>query len=277
MLIDFHTHIFPEKIAQRSIDALVAGIKREQGEDYGGGAPLTCRPATLEGLLASMERSGVDRSICLPIATKPSQTESINRFAETVRSEKVLSFGTLHPADPEWERVLESLAARGFRGIKLHLQFQQYDIDSPEVIRILKKCESLGLLVIFHAGADIGLPPPVYTTPEKISHVLTEMEGSHLIAAHFGGWAEWDDVEQYLVGTPIHFDTAFIRQFIDPAQCLRMIRTHGADKVVFGSDSPWEDPADTLAFLQSLGLTEQELALITHQNAQRLLGETVSA
>ena len=103
------------------------------------------------------------------------------------------------------------------------------------------------------------------------------MEGSHLIAAHFGGWAEWDDVEQYLVGTPIHFDTAFIRQFIDPAQCLRMIRAHGADKVVFGSDSPWEDPADTLAFLQSLGLTEQELALITHQNAQRLLGETVSA
>lgn len=273
MLIDFHTHIFPEKIAQRSIDALVAGIHRIQGEDYGAGQPLTCRPATLEGLLDNMAKSGVDRSICLPIATKPSQTDSINRFAETVRSEKALSLGTLHPADPNAEYVLDDLTERGFKGIKLHLQFQLYDIDSPEVIRILKKAEALGMLTVFHAGADIGLPPPVYTSPEKISHVLTEVSGRLLVAAHLGGWDMWDDVERYLVGTPVTLDTAFIRQFIPPEQCLRIIREHGADKVVFGSDSPWEDPADTLAFLESLGLTEAEMAQITHENALRLLGE----
>lgn len=274
MLIDFHTHIFPEKIAARSIEALVAGIKREQGEDYGGGQPLTFRPATLEGLLQSMPAAGVTRSICLPIATKPSQTESINRFAEGIRSEQALSFGTVHPADPNAEAVLEDLAARGFKGIKLHLQFQLYDIDGPEVIRILKCAEKLGLLVIFHAGADIGLPPPVYTSPEKISHVLSEVRGDHLIAAHLGGWAMWDDVERYLVGTPVSLDTAFIRQFISPEQCKRIIRTHGADKILFGSDSPWENPADTLDFLCSLDLTEDEMDLITHKNALRLLGES---
>lgn len=271
MLIDFHTHIFPEKIAARSIDALVAGIRRIQGEDYRKGEPLTFRPATLDGLLDSMPRSGVDLSICLPIATKPSQTESINRYAESVRSERALSFGTLHPADPEADHILEDLKARGFKGIKLHLQFQQYDIDSPEVIRILQKAESLGLLVIFHAGADIGLPPPVYTSPQKIRHALDFVSGKNLIAAHLGGWAEWDDVEQYLVGTPIYFDTAYISQFLPPEQCLRIIRSHGADKIVFGSDSPWEDPADTLRYLQSLGLNDDELAKITHGNARRLL------
>ena len=96
-------------------------------------------------------------------------------------------------------------------------------------------------------------------------------DGSNLVAAHLGGWAQWDDVERYLVGTNINLDTAYIRLFIPPEQCLRIIRNHGADKILFGSDSPWEDPADTLKFLQSLNLTEQELALITHQNAQRLL------
>lgn len=272
MIIDFHTHIFPEKIAARSIAALEAGIRREQGEDYRQGESLTFRPATLEGLLDTMPRSQVDMSICLPIATKPSQTAHINDYAETVRSAQALSFGTLHPADPDWEHVLEDLKARGFKGIKLHLQFQQYDIDSPEVIRILQKAEQLSLLVIFHAGADIGLPPPVYTTPEKIRHALEYVSGENLIAAHLGGWMEWDDVEQYLVGTPVFLDTAYISQFIPPEQCLRIIRNHGAEKILFGSDSPWEDPADTLRFLQSLDLTEAEMALITHKNAQQLLG-----
>ena len=273
MLIDFHTHIFPEKIAARSIDALIAGIRREQGESYqnSDGSPLSFRPATLAGLLDSMQPAQVDRSICLPIATKPSQTESINRFAESVRSERALSLGTLHPADPEAEAVLTDLAARGFAGIKLHLQFQQYDIDSPEVIRILQKAEQLHLIVVFHAGADIGLPPPVYTSPQKIRHALDYVDGSNLVAAHLGGWAQWDDVERELVGTNINLDTAYIRLFIPPEQCLRIIRNHGADKILFGSDSPWENPADTLKFLQSLGLTETELAQITHENALRLL------
>ena len=277
MLIDFHTHIFPDKIAARSVEILLAGIRHEQGDAYCDSNTLIYRPATLDGLLGSMTQSGVDRSICLPIATKPAQTESINRYAESIRSEKVLSFGTLHPADPDRERVLDSLAERGFRGIKLHPQFQETYIDSPEVIRIIQKCEELGLRVMFHAGSDIGLPPPFYATPERIAHVLTETSGSHLIAAHLGGWDMWDDVERYLVGTPIMLDTAFIWKFISKEQCRRIISTHGAEKILFGSDSPWEDPAETLAFLQSLDLTADELAKITHQNALRILGDTESA
>ncbi|MBP0970818.1 MAG: amidohydrolase [Oscillospiraceae bacterium] len=277
MLIDFHTHIFPEHIAERSVAALLAGIRREQGDAYCESNTLIYRPATLDGLLDLMQKSGVDRSICLPIATKPSQTETINRYAEQVRSAQALSFGTVHPADPDWEHVLCSLAERGFRGIKLHPQFQQSYIDSPESIRIIRKCEQLGLLVMFHAGSDIGLPPPLYATPERIAHVLTETSGSHLIAAHLGGWDMWDDVERYLVGTPILMDTAFIWKFLAPAQCLRIIRDHGADKILFGSDSPWEDPADTLRYLRSLGLTAEELDLITYQNALRILGENASA
>jgi len=273
VLIDFHTHIFPDQIAARSVEALTAGIYREQGDDYGGGEPLNFRPATLRGLLDSMPPAAVTQSICLPIATKVSQTGSINNFAEGIRSKTVLSFGTVHPDDPEAPAVLDDLAARGFRGIKLHLQFQRCMIDSPPCIAILRRAEELGLYAVFHAGEDIGLPPPVYATPRKIRHLLDYMQGDHLIAAHLGGWNMWDEVEAELVGTPILFDTAFIRQFIPPEQCVRIIRGHGAEQILFGSDSPWENPADTLAFLQSLPLTDEELMQITYRNAQRILGE----
>ena len=271
MLIDFHTHIFPDAIAPRTIQALVGGIAKEQGEAYLEGKTLHFTDATLQGLLTSMEEQGVNRSICLPIVTKPSQTESINRFARGIRNEKTLSFGSLHPMQEDWEQVLESLAERGFRGIKLHPQFQFCDIDAPESLRIIRKAEQLGLLVMFHAGVDIGLPPPVYATPEKIRHVLEYTEGSHLIAAHLGGWQMWDDVERFLVGTPVYLDTAFIKDHMAPEQAKRIIENHGAEKILFGSDSPWERPADTLTFLQSLGLTAEQMDRITHQNALQLL------
>ncbi len=271
MLIDFHTHIFPDAIAPRTIDALIGGITKEQGAAYIEGKTLNFTDATLQGLLDSMAEQGVTQSICLPIVTKPTQTESINRFAEGVRNEKTLSFGSLHPQQEDWEQVLESLAARGFRGIKLHPQFQRSDIDSPESIRIIQKAEQLGLLVVFHAGVDIGLPPPVYASPEKIARVLEYTEGSHLIAAHLGGWQQWDDVDRYLVGSKIYLDTAFIKDHIAPEQAKRIIENHGAERILFGSDSPWERPADTLAFLQSLELTQHQLDLITHKNALCLL------
>lgn len=272
MLIDFHTHIFPDAIASRTIEALIGGIKKVQGESFAEGKTLHHTDATLSGLLRSMEEQGVTRSICLPIVTKITQTESINRFAEGVRHEKTLSFGSLHPMQEDWEQVLESLAERGFRGIKLHPQFQCCDIDGPETLRIIQKAEKLGLLVMFHAGVDIGLPPPVYATPQKIRNVLKYTDGSHLIAAHLGGWQMWDDVETYLVGTNIYLDTAFIKDYIDPEQCRRIIENHGAERILFGSDSPWERPADTLAFLQSMGLSQEQLDCITHKNATRLLG-----
>lgn len=275
MLIDFHTHVFAEEIADRARDALIAGVYREQGAGYRKGEQLNFRELTVKALLDSMDAAGVDKSVCLHIATKPHQTAAINRFAaalSTASGGRLYSFATLHPADPDWKGVLDGIAAAGFAGIKLHPQFQQYAIDGPEFRRIIAYAVSLGLLVIFHAGADIGLPPPVYASPAQIRSLLDSgIDGSHLIAAHMGGWQQWDDVERYLVGTDILLDTAFVRDFLPPAQARRIIRHHGAEKILFGSDSPWENPADTLCFLQSLDLTERELALITHENAERLL------
>ena len=116
------------------------------------------------------------------------------------------------------------------------------------------------------------MPPPVHCTPFQLARALDAAPDVCVVAAHLGGWRMWDAVEQYLVGRSLYFDTAFVADYIASEQYLRIIRTHGADRILFGSDSPWETPAHTLAGLQSLGLTEAELAAITYGNAAGLLG-----
>ncbi|MCI8332084.1 MAG: amidohydrolase family protein [Clostridiales bacterium] len=266
MIIDFHTHVFPEKVAPRALERLLGGIasQNRKGEAF--------TDLTLAGLRSSMQQSGVALSVVLPIATKPSQTASINDFAQSIWADDIISFGSLHPEQEDYAAVLEDLSRRGFKGIKLHPEFQQFYIDSPRSIQILKKAEALDLLVVVHAGVDVGMPPPVHCTPERLAHVLQEVSGEKLVAAHLGGFEMWDEVEKHIVGTPILLDTAVIGPVIAAEQYKRIIQAHGADKVLFATDSPWEEQSEALQTLRSLGLSEKEWQLITYQNAARLLG-----
>ena len=266
MLIDFHTHIFPEKIAGKTIDILKAGAlqceKKEITSHFDG---------TFSGLLESMDKNGVDISVTLPIATKPSQTESINSYAHSITCAKIVSFASLHPSNENTCEILENVKNAGFQGIKLHPEFQQFDVDSAEAIKIFKKAEGLELFTVLHTGQDIGLPPPVHSAPKKLKNILDYVSGKYVIAAHLGGWRMWDDVEKYLVGTNILFDTAFIADYISRQQCIRIIKNHSSDKILFGSDNPWEAPKKTLEFLMSLNLSQDDMENITHKNALKIL------
>ncbi len=267
MIIDFHTHIFPDKIAKRTIEILEGNVLKIQGTP--GHAVIG---ATLSDLKDSMKRNHIDYSVVLPIATTPRQTPSINRFAAEINGKDgIFSFGSLHPLQEDWEEVLEQIKAAGMAGIKLHPEYQQFYVDSPECIRILKKCEELGLYTVFHAGNDIGIAPPVHCSPDRLAHVLEFVKGDKIIAAHLGGWKDWDRVEQYLVGTPIFLDTAFTVFFIEKEQLLRIIRNHGSEKILFATDSPWEDQGKSAAAISALSLSPSDLENILYKNAQKIL------
>lgn len=272
MLIDFHTHAFPDGVAPKALSQLLDNIQRVQGKLVNGDmVETTCTDGTVSGLKKEMNRSGVDISIVLPIVTKISQTDSINEFAKKITCDSVISFASLHPMQSDWEDVLERIAESGFKGIKLHPEFQGLNADSPEMIRILKKAEKLGLAAVIHAGSDVGFEGPVRCTPKMIYNILQEINGDRLVAAHIGGYRMWDDFEKYLVGTPVMIDTAFAVNKIGVEQYKRIIRNHGVEKVLFGSDLPWERPADTFEYLRRLELDADEMACITHRNAQKTL------
>lgn len=266
MIIDFHTHIFPDKIASSALHSLMEPVLLYEGRVY---EPQT--DGTLKGLLASMEKASIDISVTMPIATKPSQTESINRFAQSIDSDRIVSFGAVHPLAENAFEVLEELHEKGVKGVKIHPEFQDFYIDSEESIEFLKKAEELSMYVTIHAGEDIGFPPPVKCTPQRLKNVLQHIEGDRIIAAHLGGFRMWEDVEKHLVGTPVIFDTAFISMFIEKEQCTRIIKNHGCKKILFGSDSPWESPSKTKEFIDSLGLSEDEKDCIYFKNAMKAL------
>lgn len=268
MIIDFHTHAFPDRICERTIKTLEQNILDCSNYEY-----RAVGSGNIDGLKKSMAADGIDFSLVLPIATAPKQTHNINTFAAEINGhDGIFSFGSLHPDQEDIEGTLEQIAALGLRGIKLHPEYQRFYIDSPAALRILKKCEQLGLYVVLHTGMDHGCPPPLHCTPERLSHVLDYVSGSRIIAAHMGGWNMWDDAEKYIIGTPIIIDTTFSLHLMDKSQAQRMIRAHSADRVLLGSDWPWYPQGKSLDLLKKLDLTESELAKISGGNAARILG-----
>lgn len=267
MLFDFHTHIFPDKIAEKTIQTLEKNILETEGV-----AAHACLSGTLLELKESMHRYHIDGCLILPIATTLTQSKTINDFAASISGkDHIYSFGSIHPMQKDWEQELERIKDLGLLGIKLHPEYQGVYIDSPEAIRVLKKAEKLGLVVVLHAGHDIGIRPPVHCMPQHLSHVLSEVDGSNIVAAHMGGWRAWDEVEEYLVGSNLNFDTSYCLRDMPKKQFLRIIEHHGADKIVFGTDSPWEVQGDTADFLRSLPLSQSDYDKIAFQNAKKLL------
>ncbi len=264
MVIDFHTHIFPEKIAAKTIEQLEkrAGIK-------------AATDGTLQGLLASMERCGVDLSVILPVATKPSQFESIQSFAKSVNEQysgRLISFGGIHPDCEDYKKELDTIHTMGFKGIKLHPDYQGVMIDDIRYMRIIEYASELGLIILTHAGTDIGLPEPVHCPPEKMRKVLDTIKPEKMVLAHYGGWGLWEDVYEYLAGENVWLDTAFLFDYITEEQFYKILEKHGYRKILFATDSPWSDMAKGIDWINKLSLPQQIKEDILSGNAKRLLG-----
>jgi len=264
MVIDFHTHAFPDAIAERAIASLVAGCAGEYHP---------CSNGTLMGLLNNMEAFGVDISVVQPVITKQSQTKSLNEWAQSICSDRIISFGGIFPHTDDYKRDIDFVCSLGLKGIKLHPEYQQFTVDTPEMLRLYDYALSRGLMILFHAGVDPAFPPPVHSSPKQFADIAKQMGGGVIIAAHLGGMRQWDDVERYLVGTNVYIDTSMGFSYYPHEQFLRIVKAHGADKILFGSDSPWSKADEEIRTLRSLPLTEEEKQLILHKNAERLLGK----
>lgn len=263
MIIDFHTHIFPEKIAAATIQQL------EQKSGLTAAAN-----GTLEGLLASMEHSGVELSVIAPVVTAPRQFEGVNRFAQEINERyenRLLSFGGIHPDSEDYKGQLKELKSMGMKGIKLHPDYQGVCFDDIRYERIVSYASELDMMILVHAGIDIGLPNPVKCTPAMSAKVLRSTQTKSLVLAHMGGWKMWNEVEEVLVGTDAYFDTAFVHQFIDREQFCRIVNNHGSDKILFATDSPWSDQREAVAWLKACNFSKEDEAKIFYQNAQKVL------
>lgn len=276
MIIDVHVHTYPEKIARKVVERM-EGVSGSRIRADG----------TPAGLVASMEKAGVDRSVFLPVATTPKQVGKLNaqaiQIAEQYGDRGIVCFAAVHPDTEHVKEVLRGALRAGLKGVKLHPDYQETYFDDIRYLRILDAASELELPVLVHAGMDEVYPDEVHCDVARILKVIREVGGGRLILAHMGGWNRWEDVEKYLCGAPVYFDTAFsltgtvnvenkgvYGSMLDDKGFVRLARAHGVERVLFGSDSPWSSQAENVEWIRNCSLTEEEKSLILGENAERL-------
>ena len=272
MVVDFHTHIFPDKIAPKALSFLSENCGQEPAID-----------GTARGLLALMEESGIDVSVVLPVLTDPRQFGSAFRFAVKINEENedslvrkrtgIISFAGIHPDNQDIKEKIRSVAREGIKGIKLHPCFQRVRIDDLRYLRIIEAATEEGLIVLTHAGYDPSTPGEKWCTPDMILNVLRSVGPERLILAHMGSNLNYQESYEKLCGQDVYLDTAYCLMDISAELFVRMVQKHGADRILFGSDCPFGQPKAFREYLQQMeGLSEEQKELILGTNARRLLG-----
>lgn len=280
MIIDFHVHTFPAEISEKVLMKL---SKASHTKYFTNGSR--------QNLLSSMNDASVTYSVNLPVMTRVDQVEKINHTLiserEKLFEQGIITFGGMHPDYMDYKAELKRLKENGIKGIKIHPAYQNTDLDDTRFLHIIDYASSLGLIVLTHAGIDIGIYDHNYASVSHILHVLDTVHPNKFVLAHMGNWACWKEVEQDLAGADVWFDTAFaigpvtqddaksgtpyIACNLSDEQFVRIVKKHGADKILFATDSPWEGQKDYIERMERMPLSIQEKKKIFSKNAVRLL------
>lgn len=265
MVIDAHTHIFPDDVAGKAIKTIVenAGSTLEVFTD-----------GTYENLLASMNDSGIDYSIVLPVATSLGHGGRILQWIRTLNphSPRLLFFGAVHPDDHDYKNIIKEIKNEGLQGIKFHPGYQNFPADSKEAYKVYEEALNNGLVLHFHSGFDPSLPECDYTSVERFANLVRDFHGSKIILAHAGGMEEWGKVMELLGGRGCYFDIAFVLDMMRKSETAKELYRQNEDYFVFGTDSPWADQKRYVQLLRdSKTLSDEQREKMFYKNILKLI------
>ncbi len=257
-IIDFHNHIFPDKIAAKVVKQLGSYYHYEmQGT------------AQIDNLLQLSHEANMYKLVVHSTATKVEQVEHINSYLGTVVKEQkgyFIGFGTLHPDYENIESELDRMETLGLKGLKFHPDFQHFEIDCDKMFHIY---DIVGdrFPILMHVGDETY----DYSSPKRMRRAVDNFPKVTFIAAHFGGYSRWDEAFEYLAGQKLYFDTSSSLDKLSDQDAMKMIDKHGADKMLYASDYPIITHRHCLERFLQLPLTPTEQDMILYQNASRLL------
>ena len=262
MVIDFHVHCFNPKIAERAVQVL---------QDRCGLVPYT-RGLTGQ-TLALFDKWGVDKGVILPIATKPTQQIILNDWVAAQVNDRFIGFGSVHPDAEDLCEELDRIVSLGLKGIKLHPDYQDFMVDEERVDAVYDEIEKRGLPVIFHAGWDVYSPELIHCPPDRALKMIKKHPHLKVIFAHLGGNDQWEEVYDTLAGAEgeVYFDTAFTSRKCSDELMERIIKKHGADRILFASDCPWDSSYDIRQKILRLHISDTDKEKILGENARQLL------
>lgn len=257
-IIDFHAHIYPEKIAEKAVENVGKFYLMEMLGD-----------GTVNTLIENGKKAGIDRFVVHSPALSPTQVLSINDSItnECAAHPELIGFGTLHAFMENPREEIARVKSLGLRGIKIHPDSQQFDLDCEEMMEIYAVLEKEELPVLFHTG-DYRYD---YSHPRRLLHVMQEFPKLTCIAAHFGGWSVFDLAVEYLLDTSCYLDISSSMSFLGPRRSRELIELYTPGRMLFGSDFPMWTPESELRKFNALGFDETARELILYRNAETIL------
>lgn len=265
-ITDCHAHAFPDDLAARAIEQL-EGRQDEQ-------EPGAFLDGTISDLLRSMDFAGIRRSIICSIATAPKQTGPILEWSARVHSPRIVPFSSVHPAATDPAGDVTRIADSPLLGVKLHPQYQDFDLADRSVWPLFEAIEQAGLILALHCGLDFAFPSDDERAhPEKVLALHRAFPDITIIATHMGGWHRWEAVLDTLAGTDVYFETSYTLDLIDPDLLQRIIRHHPVERILFGTDSPWQDQKSTLEKVRNLFPDSEDQQKVLSDNSAELLRE----
>jgi len=263
VIIDFHTHAFPDDLASRAIGTLNERIPPE------GHAVLD---GTLGALLDSMDRAGIDRCVICSIATAPKQVAAILRWSLSIADDRVVPFGSVHPDCEDPAAEVRKVARAGLRGVKMHPLYQGFAADDERLWAVYDAVCEAGLILLMHCGRDIAFPPEDdRAAPRRILKVHRAFPDMPLVAAHLGGWRMWSEVLDALAGTDVYLETSYSIGLCEPDTLTALLGRHAPERVLFGTDSPWQGQKESLDQVRHAFPDPHVRRMVLTGNAERLL------
>lgn len=264
MRVDTHMHIYPDRLAERSIAMLsqTAGVN-------------VCTDGTLRGTLAHMAEVGTDMGVILNVATKPKNQRNVNDFAKFAQENsngRLICFGSVHPDAEDMVDELYRIKELGLYGVKLHPNYQRFCLDDANAVKLYETAARLDLPVAFHMGYDPVEPDYIRAQPRLLSEIIFAMPDLTVIAAHMGGVHCAEEAAMYLSGKHCYIDTSMSTYMDRPDLHREVLIHHDPALILFASDTPWSGAAEEWDYLQKLNLPEEWMEGIEYKNAQRLFG-----
>lgn len=263
MIIDTHIHCFPDAIAKRAVENVSCGIEE-----------FSRVRGNFDEMIENMDRGGVDKGFFLNVATNPHQTPKVNAYSLSLNRYKgrIYSFGSVHPDCENIPGMIEDIKNSGLHGLKLHPDYQGYYINDEKYAPIFKTCAALRFPIILHCGFDPKYPDDTHATPKMIREVIDRYPELVLVCAHLSSnGILTDDVLKYICGQNVWLDTAFCVNAWKPENAKLIIENHDINKIMFGSDTPWETPKATADYIRALGFSESANEKIFHENAENFM------
>jgi predicted TIM-barrel fold metal-dependent hydrolase len=259
-IVDIHVHAFPDALAERA----VTHLEKE-------GDAKAFLDGKIASLLTSMDQAGIGCAVVCSIATKPDQFAPILNWSRQIASERIVPLPSIHPKGPDPVGKARLVAQAGLLGIKLHPYYQDFELDDPALFHFFRVLEQMGLLVVCHTGFDFAFPRERKADPVRIVRLLDKFPSLRFVTTHTGAWEDWEEVERHLLGKPIYMEISMSLDRLGSKRGRELLSAHPADRILFGTDSPWASQAETLRLVRALALDPERERRLLGENARALL------